>query len=563
MTYLLKRNQPKTIMSYPLRPDSRARSSDVLTLAEFAAEFGGESDRVEFKEGLSQRTISETVVAFSNSEGGVLLIGVTDQGEVKGFDLNGHQEGRIHGFIGQLHNPGRYEIRRVAVEDRPVVLVVVERRVEGFSQMSDGRVLVRRGASNRALVGAGLSDFIASRSLRRFETTSTDSDFDAADRELTEELARLWSWSEETLVERLEEHRFLSRTEHGDRLTVAGALFLLREPHSALGKTFIEIFSYRGEGSDYNLRVEMKGPLPSQIRDTTAYVLSMVGRDLVVIGLRRFDLPRLPEIVLREAIANALAHRSYEFKGTPVRIEIRPDRVVVTSPGGLPEPVTIENIREQQAARNPEIIRTLRRCGLAEDAGRGIGVMQDEMAYNLLEPPEISEDGSSVSVALPLSSTVSLEERVWVADLQRRGSLEPRDSLLLVFAARGEVLTNSEARRILGADRDEARLALHRLRDEGLLVQQGERGGAEYLIHPDHGLAPGLRLLHEEVESLVVDMALEGPVTNERVRERTGLDRAKAGALLARLVSDNRLERRGERRGTHYVLPRGSKPSDR
>lgn len=550
-------------MSYPLRPDSRARSSDALTLDEFASEFGGESDRVEFKEGLSQKTISETVVAFSNSEGGVLLIGVTDRGEVKGFDLNGHQEGRLHGFISQLHSPGRYEIRRMAIEGNPIVLLVVEKRVEGFSQMSDGRVLVRRGASNRALVGANLSEFIASRALRRFETTPTDNDFSAADHELTKELARLWSWSEETLAERLEEHRFLNRTEHGDRLTVAGALFLLREPHSALGKTFVEIFSYRGEGSDYNLRVEMKGPLPSQIREATAYVLNMVGQDLVVIGLDRFDLPRLPEIVLRETIANALAHRSYEFTGTPVRIEIRPDRVVVTSPGGLPEPVTIKNIREQQAARNPEIIRTLRRSGLAEDAGLGIGVMQDEMAYNLLEPPEISEDGSSVSVALPLSSTVSPKERAWVADLQRRGSLKPRDSLLLVFATRGEVLTNSEARRILGVDKDEARLALHRLRDTGLLVQQGERGGAEYLIHPDHGLAPGLRLLNEEIESMVVDMAREGPVTNARVRERIGLDRVKAGFLLARLVSAGQLERRGERRGTHYVLPGDSEPSDR
>ena len=550
-------------MSYPLRPDSRARSSDVLTLDEFAAEFGGESDRVEFKEGLSQKTISETVVAFSNSEGGVLLIGVTDQGEVKGFDLNGHQEGRLHGFISQLHNPGRYEIRRLAIEDHPIVLLVVEKRVEGFSQMSDGRVLVRRGASNRALVGADLSDFIAGRALRRFETTPTDNDFSTADHELTKELARLWSWSEETLVERLEGHRFLNRTEHGDRLTVAGALFLLREPHSALGKTFVEIFSYRGEDSDYHLRVEMKGPLPSQIREATAYVLNMIGRDLVVIGVDRFNLPRLPKVVLRETIANALAHRSYEFNGTPVRIEIRPERVVVTSPGGLPEPVTIKNIREQQAARNPEIIRTLRRSGLAEDAGRGIGVMQDGMAYNLLEPPEISEDGSSVSVTLPLSSIVSPEERAWVTRLQRRGSLKPRDSLLLVFATRGEVLTNSEARRILGVDKDEARLALHRLRDAGLLVQQGERGGAEYLINPDHGLALGLRLLDEEIESLVVDLAREGPVTNARVRERTGLDRAKSGVLLARLVSAGRLERRGERRGTHYVLPGDSKPSDR
>ncbi len=366
-----------------------------------------------------------------------------------------------------------------------MVLLAVERRIEGFSQTSDGRVLVRRGASNRALVGADL----------------------------------------------------------------------LREPHRVLGKTFVEIFRYHSEGSDYSRRVEIAGPLPTQIRSATTFVLDEIGHALVVVGVRRFDLPRLPEVVLRETVANALAHRSYEANGTPVQIEIRPDRIVVTSPGGLPEPVTIDNIREQQAARNHEVIRTLRRYGLAEDEGRGIDMMQDEMAYSLLEPPQFSEDGSSVSVTLPLSATVTLQERAWVTELQKRGSLEPQDSLLLAFASRGQILTNSEARRILGVDRDQARLALQRLRDEGLLMQRGERGGAEYLLHPDHGLLHGFHLLQEEIESLVTELARKGPVTNALVRERTGLDRVKAGSLLARLVSDGRLERHGERRGTHYVLP--------
>lgn len=133
--------------------------------------------------------------------------------------------------------------------------------------------------------------------------------------------------------------------------------------------------------------------------------------------------------------------------------------------------------------------------------------------------------------------------------------MAPRDGFLLVHAARGEALSNRGARRILGVDRDEARAALQRLRDQGLLIQRGERGGARYLISPDLGPPPGLLLSDEEIDSLVVDLARKGPITNELVRERTGLNRHQALAVLARLVAAGRLDRRGERRGANYVLP--------
>lgn len=547
----------ETIMAYPLfhpaRPDHAEAGFPpplVLTTEEFAQEFGEESAYLEFKEGLSA-AVPQSVAAFSNTDGGVILIGVTDRGHVKGVGANGGHEAKVHQFVSDLRDPGRYHLHNLAVADRRVIVVAVAKRVEGFCQTSDGRVLVRRGASNRALFGAALTEFVVARSLRRFESAATDAGLGSADAELLEDLARCWSWSGEGLPERLEENHFMK----GGRLTVAGALYLLSEPHDVLGKSYVEIFRYRGEGLDYDRRVEITGPLQKQVGNAASLVLDEIGYDLVLVGIRRHDLPRLPEAVLREAIANAVAHRSYEATGTAVRIDIRPDRVVVTSPGGLPEPVTVENIREQYAARNLLVIKTLRRYGLAEDEGRGVDLMQDEMMSNLLAPPEFEADGSSVRVTLRLTGAATPEERAWVSELKQRGSLAPRDGFLLVHAARGEALSNREARRILGVDRDVARAALQRLRDQGLLIQRGERGGARYLISPDLGPPPGLLLSDEEIDSLVVDMAREGPITNELVRERTGLSRPQALAVLARLVAAGRLDRRGERRGVNYVLP--------
>ena len=340
-------------------------------------------------------------------------------------------------------------------------------------------------------------------------------------------------------------------------LTVAVALYLLPRPHDVLGKAFVEVFRYRDESADYDRRVEITGPLPDQVVQSTRLVLDEVGSDFVVLGVRRHELPRLPEVVVREAIANAVAHRSYEAKGASVRVEIRPGRVVITSPGGLPEPVTVRTIREQNAARNLDVIDTLRRYRLAEDAGRGVDVMQDEMASHLLEPPEFTDSGSSFTVTLRLAAVVTPAERAWVGELEGRGNLAPRDRLLLVLAARGEPLTNTAARRALGADSVEARAALQRLRDGGFLVQHGARGGAEYTLGPELGPPPGLRMSQVDLEAAVLDLAIQGPVSNAMVRDRTGLDAPHARALLARLTAEGRLVRQGDRRGTRYVLPSG------
>jgi len=133
-----------------------------------------ESRFVEAKAGVSQKKIAEAVVGFSNSEGGVILIGVRDDGSVPGARLTGEQERGLHESIANLHDPGRYKIREVQVGDTSVVAVSVSPREEGVAQTSDGRLLARRGASNQVLVGRELRDLMALRSLKRFERMQTE-----------------------------------------------------------------------------------------------------------------------------------------------------------------------------------------------------------------------------------------------------------------------------------------------------------------------------------------------------------------------------------------------------
>ncbi len=536
-------------MAYPLfHPRSRRESPFSLSHEEFAREFPGESDEIEFKSGAGDQPIQDAAVAFSNAHGGIIIIGVGDDGTVRGRPLDAGTADGVHRALANAYDLGRYELHSLDIDGIGVTILSIARREEGFAQTSAGRVLVRRGTRKDSLFGAELQRFINARSVTRFESTVLDSPISVAEPELCARIAHAHGWRQATEA-RLTEIGLAA----DGHLTAAGALYLLVDPAAVLGKAYVEVLRFENdEGTEYIRREEIRGPLDVQLKRTVELLDAQLGRELVVLGVRRYELARVPEVVLRESVANALAHRSYEAQGTPVRIELRPSVVRVVSPGGLPEPVTEANIREQMAARNLDVIKVLRRYDLAEDAGRGVDVMQDTMRFEMLDPPEFLDHLHSVEVILPVRSPVAPVERAWVRELELRGQLQGADRLVLVYAARGEALTNSRTRELLGVDAGEARVILQRLRDRGLLIQHGERGGATYTLSGDLRPPAGLQLSPGELENLVERLADNGPISNADVRTATGLDRVASLGILDRLTRSGRLVRRGERRGTRY-----------
>jgi ATP-dependent DNA helicase RecG len=537
---------------HPRNPDE---PSAALTLDEFVAAFRGEDQYLEFKQGLPEDKVADAVTAFSNAYGGVVLLGVRRDGVPVGIDADGELKARVHRLVARVHNPGRYEVDTFSAGGRTILVLAVDRRHEGFAQAPDGRVLARREAQNVTLVGAELSDFLSRRALVRFEIQPTSTPIDQASPELLSELAGVWGWRDEAdIADRLMEKGLATRDARRLVLTIAGSLFLLDDPASDRRKYHVELFRYRDESTRYDRRLAINGPLPEQVRRTAQTVLDELGTDLVVIGTQRYDVPRVPSQALREAIANAVGHRVYEDPRRPVRVELRPGRVVITSPGPLPEPVTVRNIREQNAPRNIAIIDTLRRFGLAEDAGRGVDVMEDAMEAHLLARPEFVDDGTSVTVTLSTTSTVTPEERAWLLDLERDESFTGDERQLLLLVVREGMLTNSRARGALGIDSVAARRLLVRLRDRGVLTQHGARGGAQYALARGQAPPTARVFTPTDLEATIVDLARTGPITNEQVRAAAGLDRAQVLRALTALTEAGSLIRHGERRGATYTL---------
>ena len=534
----------------PARPQ---RWPQRLSREEFGRLFPEETDFIEFKQGLS--SLQDSMVAFSNSAGGLILAGVRDDGSIVGLTHTAAVEDKIRDEARRAHSVAPIAIAPLRVGEKQITVIGVERLRESFSQTSNGRVLVRVGTRRLALMGMDLVRFMHDRAGSSFESAPTDIPFDQASLFLQQEVAdALGISSDATLEHRLTERGLCVLDRGRTVLTVAGALYLLDRPDRVLGKAYVELVRYPIEGDDFDLRQEFTGPLHNQVIEATRALMTHLGAETVVLGLRRHELPRLPERVIRETVANAVAHRSYQQRGTAVRIELRPDRVEVISPGGLVAPVTVETMRDASAARNHVVIAVLRGFNLAEDKGAGVDLIEDMMRDELLATPTFHATDHAVSVRLPTLSGTRPEERAWVREIVERGTIEDRDRVLLVHARRGEVLTNQRARELLRTSRDGAMHALKRLVDAGLLARSGARGGTRYQLAAELAPPAGLRLTRDDLKRLVLEMAAGGEVTNRLVRERTGLDRQDVLTLFDELVREGHLERVGERRGTRYVF---------
>ena len=521
------------------------------TSAEFQELVARETNDVELKTGASAKKLQEAIVAMSNTEGGTIFIGVTDDRRVVGRVRDQGTDDVVHEAALAAKNVGNYQISSATVDDVAIVVVDIDPRVDEVAQTSDGRVLKRQGARNVPVFGADLWALMSSRALRRYEHADSGVSPALVDASISDAVATRFEWaSRDDFPVRWLERGLLHA---GGNLTVAGAL-CLTDPASTLGaaKFHIDLRSYEADDTTSYVRREIiAGPVQAQAEQATDWVLRDVGTELVVTGAFRHDVPRLPRRVVREAIANAVAHRDYANDRTPIVVEIRPSALTITSPGPLPAPVTVATLREAQSPRNHTVIDVLRRFGLAEDSGQGIDVIQDGMRFELLDEPVFINAEASFSVSLKLGGLVSATERGWLAEFERQGTLHERERLLLLTALRETQITNSRARDVLGVDSVDARVRLQRLRDAGLLNQHGERGRAYYtlgIIGPERSLA-----------AIVLDAAATGPLTNERVRSLTGVDRVAARRLLRRLVNERMLVQQGQRRATTYRLARRPK----
>jgi ATP-dependent DNA helicase RecG len=173
----------------------------------------------------------------------------------------------------------------------------------------------------------------------------------------------------------------------------AGILFFVNDPVRYLPQSAVVCVAYKGQSK---VQILDKKIFEGSVFDNIEKALSFLGRHLNlgydIKDSRRKEVSEIPDVVLREAVVNAIAHRDYFEKGAQVLIEIYANRIEITNPGGLVKGLTAKDLGKKTLSRNPLITSLLDRAGYVERLGSGIPRMKEGLANAGLPPPEFEFD---------------------------------------------------------------------------------------------------------------------------------------------------------------------------
>jgi len=402
------------------------------------------------------RKLLETAVAFANTDGGWLVIGLEDPTKASndkrliGISENTDNVSEFLKLLEKEIDPplrlwNKFELDITNTAKVPDKLLVVNiKKSNDVHSLKNGDTFVRRGKQNIKIGSTEIIRLKYEKGAIKFEDEpsgkKTLEDFD---------INLLNIYKRDTQSEGEDDWQFLKDNglaikQNGTfELTKAGILIFAKNPSVVLGsKCGVKVShyygtkpTYSGEPNFVSRPFTIEGPLLHQIQKPLEYFRNVVKKSPPKLSGSVFRSSLLiPEWAFQEAITNAVIHRNY-FVQDDIQVRFFDDRIEIESPGSYPGHITVGNIRFERFARNPLILRTLNRFQAAPnlDIGEGVDrmfkVMREQNLYEpLYFPPSIRPN----SVLLIL------------LNLQRIGYWDTVSKYL----DKHYRITNSEARRI-------------------------------------------------------------------------------------------------------------------
>lgn len=351
---------------------------------------------MEFKrDDLSTKDFAEELVAFSNFQGGMVLLGVEDDGTITGLMHRGLEEWAMNVCRDKVRPAivPFFEVVRGAKDDHDVAIVRVTRGydVHALWHNNTNRYLIRVGTLSREARREELARLFQQRGSVRAElrpiSGATLANLDR--RRLRNYFGGIHQQDVPDDEDEKAWHSLLINTEvmTEEGVTVGGILLFGKTPNRFLPHAGIDAVAYSGTEQDYDAqeRTALRGPMTPLLSQGDEIVenglveqaLAFVQRNTRMVvaarGGRRVERRTYPCDALREGIVNAVIHRDYLLTSTDVQLAVYSNRLVIVSPGRLPNGITPDRMRfGTRSARNQLLKDVVRDYRYLEHLGMGI-----------------------------------------------------------------------------------------------------------------------------------------------------------------------------------------------
>lgn len=363
---------------------------------------------------IQDKEIAHQISAMANASGGVIAVGIEDNGDITG--VTDERENKLRQVpIDFLRTIPNYQVEILLAENgEKVFLFHVAPMPDEVIKGKDGEAYLRVGDTSRKLNAEQLLELEYSKGIRSYETqVVNDASIDDLDLGLIQEYCQILNLNVSSPWDILKARGLIKEKEGNWIVTVAAILLFGKIPTQFLPSARVRFLRYEGTaagvGSEFNVvkDITIEKPL---------HYLITEGKQLIASQMREFQqlgkdgkfrrISEYPEFAWLEGLVNAVTHRDYSIAGEYIRVTMYDDRIEFLSPGKLPSIVTVENIQNTRFSRNPLIARVLSDFGWVRELNEGVKRIYTDMQSYFLEPPIFSEPNKK-TVLLILKNNIA------------------------------------------------------------------------------------------------------------------------------------------------------------
>ena len=443
-----------------------------------------EGKNLEFKRDLSSPTrFLRTVVAFANTTGGVILVGVDDRTRhIRGVSDPLDLEERVVNLISDSIKPRLLpDLQLLSYRNTQVLAIEV------FPSPARPHYLAREGLQRGTYARVGSSNRLADAALvaemRRYATGESfdEGPLPALDSEAVDFRAASESFAPARTLTRRNLQTLRLLTPHQGRLvpTVGGVLLFGTDRLAHFPDAWIQAGRFAGIDKATILdHLDIKTPLVQAVEDAVAFVQKHALHGVTIDQVRREERWSVPIVAIREAIINAVAHADYSQRGAPIRLAIFDNRIEVENPGLLPFGLTLDDLPQGiSKLRNRAIGRVFHELGLVEQWGSGVQRMIATCREAGLAPPVWEEVGLRLRVTIHTvvakRGDGASTEMIMETGTAPGYAIDIRDQSILALLESGEEYGTSEIAKAVGLTPRSTRTRLVKLVSRGLVYEVG------------------------------------------------------------------------------------------